>query len=501
MKQTTRILALLLALAMVFGLVACGAKTPEAAAPEAAAPEAAAPATTEVAKLKWYVCGDPQTDVATVASAISQYVNETYGMNIELEMVTYGWGDYDTKMQMAIASGEEFDLCYTADWLNNYYSNVAKNAFLPLDDLIAEYGQDMAAVIPEALFDATKVNGQIYAVPNWQIESREYDVIIDKAFVDEFGLDVSAVKDLKDLAPFFAAVSDKYDIDPLQFTAAIFPYLYLDMGFVEISSTSVPGVIKYSGSDYTVYNQFESEEYMEMCKLMYNWASNDIINDGSYTITYPQCFADGVHIATIDPMKPGEDITWQNNMGGKEVVCIPLSERVMSTSAVVATLTAISRTSENPEVAMQFLNLVNTDATLFNMICFGLEGVHYTLNADGTTTSIDGAGYNPNTDWAFGNQFLAYPREGQSATIWEDTKVADEGATVAWTMGFVFNAEPVATEIASCSAVYEQYKQVEIGLIDPEVYIPEMVEKLKQAGSDTIVAEMQRQIDEWRANQ
>ena len=43
-----KLIAMLLALALVFGLVACGAKTeekaPEAAAPEAAAPDAAAPA-------------------------------------------------------------------------------------------------------------------------------------------------------------------------------------------------------------------------------------------------------------------------------------------------------------------------------------------------------------------------------------------------------------------------------------------------------------------------
>ena len=55
----------------------------------------------------------------------------------------------------------------------------------------------------------------------------------------------------------------------------------------------------------------------------------------------------------------------------------------MSTAATIATLTSISTTCKNPELAMQFLNLINTDPVLYNMACFGIEGVHYTLNDNG----------------------------------------------------------------------------------------------------------------------
>ena len=45
-----------------------------------------------------------------------------------------------------------------------------------------------------------------------------------------------------------------------------------------------------------------------------------------------------------------------------------------------------------------------------------------TVNEDGTASSIASAGYDPNTDWVFGDQFNALPRAGQSADIWEKTK-------------------------------------------------------------------------------
>ena len=40
---------------------------------------------------------------------------------------------------------------------------------------------------------------------------------------------------------------------------------------------------------------------------------------------------------------------------------------------------AISIVSKNPERAMMFLNLLNTDEYLRNLLAFGIEGVHYDL--------------------------------------------------------------------------------------------------------------------------
>ena len=93
--------------------------------------------------LKWYVVAatGPQADSDRVQKAMSDYINETYGWNIELELVFNDYASHTDKMQMVIAGGEEYDLCYTYSWCNNYTVNVNKNAYIPLDDLLEEYGQ------------------------------------------------------------------------------------------------------------------------------------------------------------------------------------------------------------------------------------------------------------------------------------------------------------------------------------------------------------------------
>ena len=67
----------------------------------------------------------------------------------------------------------------------------------------------------------------------------------------------------------------------------------------------------------------------------------------------------------------------------------------------------ISRTSKNPEKAFKFIELVNTDKDLYNLICFGIEGKHYNLDENGRVVFNDQGGYIPKACWKFGNQFNA----------------------------------------------------------------------------------------------
>ena len=65
-------------------------------------------------------------------------------------------------------------------------------------------------------------------------------------------------------------------------------------------------------------------------------------------------------------------------------------------------------------------------------------------------------------------------------------------------LGFVFDSTNVANEIAACkSAVQTYYKQLFTGSVDPDPTIKKMEAELKAAGVDTVIAEMQKQFDEW----
>ena len=68
--------------------------------------------------------------------------------------------------------------------------------------------------------------------------------------------------------------------------------------------------------------------------------------------------------------------------------------------------------------------------------------------------------------------------------------------------GFSYNTEPVSSELAALKNVQEKYRNsLETGSVDPEEYLPMYEEDLKKAGLDKLIAEKQKQLDEWLAGQ
>lgn len=67
-------------------------------------------------------------------------------------------------------------------------------------------------------------------------------------------------------------------------------------------------------------------------------------------------------------------------------------------------------------------------------------------------------------------------------------------------LGFVFDSTAVKTEMAAVKAVMDEYRlSLENGTIDPKENLPKFRQALKDAGIDTVIAEKQRQLDEWSA--
>ena len=71
-------------------------------------------------------------------SAVSEITMEKYGVNVELVCLSYG--SFQQEVNLMLASGEKLDL-----FLNFLYhtSASATGQIIPLDDLLAEYGQDL----------------------------------------------------------------------------------------------------------------------------------------------------------------------------------------------------------------------------------------------------------------------------------------------------------------------------------------------------------------------
>lgn len=454
--------------------------------------------------LVWYVPGPgPQADTPAVLEEANKYLKDK--LNASLKLIESDFGSYDQKMQMVVASQEKFDLCYTAHWSNNFYNNVSKNAFLELDVLVDNYAPELKALIPQGGWDAAKVKGKLYAVPNLQIWAMTNGLVIVKEYIDKYSFDISTVKALKDIEPLLAAVKkDNPQMYPMAHSKqGALDYLTFNMGYDELAGRHIPGVVKLDDPELKVINQFELPQVMDHYKLMYEWNKKGYIRPDAATVNdvMPDLKAGKHMLGFVGTVKPGDEANQKATFGGKDIVIVPISQSWLTTSGITATLTAVSRTSENPDRAMEFLNLLNTDKTIYNLLNMGIEGKHYEKTDDTYIKPVQDSTYNyTNYGWMFGNQFLAYLLEGQEKDVWEKTAEINNTATPSSAIGFSFDPSVIQNEMASVSAVVKEFElSLDTGSVDPEKTLPDFLKKLEQAGSKTLIAEVQKQLDAWKA--
>jgi putative aldouronate transport system substrate-binding protein len=134
------------------------------------------------------------------------------------------------------------------------------------------------------------------------------------------------------------------------------------------------------------------------------------------------------------------------------------------------------------------------------MIDHGIEGRHYKLVGDGVIELLPEHRDYDMPSFALGNLFLIYRYQQDPPDKWEQFKKFNAQSKKAPTLGFVFDPSPVQTEYAAvCNVADEFNAMLYTGAVDPNVYLQKASKKLKAAGGDKVMAEMQRQIDKWRA--
>jgi putative aldouronate transport system substrate-binding protein len=444
-------------------------------------------------QLTWYYgVAQVSPDQQQIEDAVNKIVKEKINATVKLKPIDFG--SYTTKMNTASAAGETFDLVWTANWAFNYDENVKKGAFLPLNDLLDKYAPETKKAIPEFTWNATKHKGQIYAVPNYQTVTSRYGVDVIKEYADKYGLDPSKVKSFEDLEPFLEQVKrNEPGIIPFVVAGPLMKFHPFAYGYDEYG-------VKLGDNSYKVHMMEETPEYKRFVELMHRWFEKGYINEDASTVKQIDASYNGKYAMAIQySMKPGYEAEAAAKNGGRAIVSIPFTDVTTTRTSNLTTLTAISRTSKNPERAMMLIELVNNDRELFNLLSFGIEGKHYEKIGDNTVRQLPNSGYRA-SNWVFGNVFNGYLIEGQAPDTWEVTRKLNESAQVQPTFGFNFDDTPVKAESANVAAIKAEYEPLlATGTVDPAEYLPEYLNKLKKAGADKVQAEVQKQLDAWVA--
>lgn len=456
-------------------------------------------------EITWYLPQSVFPDAKLVQDAMSKITKEKINATLDIRLVD--WGTYDQRMQAIAASGEKADLIFTSNWTNDYLTNVNKGAFLDITDLLQQHGPDILEQVPPAAWDAAKVQGKLYAIINTQVLARTPGVLINKDYLDKYGYTADQFKSLADLTPFLEKVKagdpDKYPFS-LKGDVDIMNNYGSAMGLESFSSKN-PGVVRIDDDASQVVNLYETQEFTDLLKQMHEWYKKGIIRKDAATLkdTSSDELAGKYISSTFTVINPDSPASQAPIGGGdaSKVAAVEFSKPYMSTGSIIATMTAISRTSKDPERAMMFYNLMYSDPELFNLMSYGIEGTHYTKVSDDLIKKNDNAGYWVDSGWEYGNMFNSY-RTSETQPKWYPAGPDKNAAAIpSKLLGFSFDPTNVKSELAQTASVVDEfYAGLITGISDPDTTLPKMNDKLKKAGLDKIISEMQSQIDSWKAS-
>lgn len=501
---------LCLAMVVVFAvalLAGCGSTTtPTATNTQApASTQETTPADTKPAldpvELSWYFIGNGQPkDMGLIEAEAAKYLKDK--INATIKITCFDWGSYEEKITAMIASGEPFDICFTANWKNNYRANAAKGAFLPLNDLLDKYAPKTKELLGKDFLAGSAIGGKNYAIPANKEKAHNWGFIFRQDLVQKYNFDITSIKKLADLDPMLKTIKEKEKgINPLGLKNGESPYSQLDWD--KISDDDVPGALYPDNRDTKIINEFEAPETMAMFQQLHTFYKAGYIRKDAAAAgeSYaPDQKAGKMFVYSVS-LKPGKDAEMSNASEFKWIQQ-DITPPVMSNRETTGSMMAISKSSKNPERAMMFLEIFNTDSYLNNLINYGIEGTHYTKKGDNAIEPIKDNGYKEMSGmgWALGNQFLNYLLPNEDPKKWDKFVEYNSKALPLKSLGFSFDQEPVKTEAAACKAVYKEYMpQLDTGTADPATTLPKFVAKLKAAGSEKVIAEMQKQYDAWLA--
>ncbi|MCU6707756.1 ABC transporter substrate-binding protein [Paenibacillus sp. J5C_2022] len=445
--------------------------------------------------------GNEQKDMQKVQDEMSKMTKEK--MNATVKLMPIAISAWQQQTNLMLAGSEKIDLMFTSSGFG-YSSQVAKGQLLPLNDLLEKHGAGITDALEPFQLAAARLNGENYGVPAIKDMASDYGILMRKDLVDKYEIDTSAIKSVEDMTPIFETISaNEPDVVPLvaknpgtaPFYAGYTTYDALGDGI---------GVLPNYDNGLKVVNWFESEEYAEELTLLRSWYEAGYLLKDASTAKHDgrELVKAGKAFAFFSNMKPGSDVEATRKLG-REMVSVSLTPAYATTSTITSIMWSIPKNSKDPDRAMMLLNMLYSDKELYNLFTWGIEGEHYVKVSDNVMTYPEGvdvtnSGYNFNTPYMFGNQFLSYTWTTEEPDAWETMDAFNKGAVQSKALGFIFNVEDVKTEVAAVNNVIAEYRLgLDTGTLDPEEHLPAFNVKLKAAGIDKIINEKQKQIDEW----
>lgn len=479
-------------------------------------------------KLKGVAIGDPTEASDVFLTRLNEMLLRD--LNCELEIEYISWSGWRDKYPLVFASGEAFDFIYTSNWA--FYADQAiKGAFYELTE------EDLRTYMPktwEAVgerWGQTKIDGKIYMVP------QSYSGVEDSTcfgvrgdLMEEAGLDdITSAEDMEVYLDYVVANHPELNVINITSQGNGLWGVYMaksmlaeddeypsvnneyQIGIAGGFGVNALAIMDYSDTSAIKWVDEETADAYNLkiynkCKEMEQkgYWSDDCLSSTTNIEEYYQAGNGATVLRQL-----GNIATYNNELlkvrPDSDPRIVRLVDCPMYAAPVINNGIGIHATTEQPERVMMVLEKLGYDQEYYDLMKYGIEGIHYTLDNEGKIITIDNPEYQWNSPISMGitticNRETVY--EEITNTISDQMELeeyAKENSITPLMATFNFDNSSVITEYASVAAVNSQYFPVlSTGVADDvEATYYEWKAALESAGVDVVLEEYLRQAQEY----
>lgn len=460
--------------------------------------------------VRWVLPGTAPQDQEAVEKVINDKLEQD-GLNLTYKAIYVPWDVWDQKTNLMMSTGDPFELIHIMYDGKGPNVLASSGGIIPIDSYLDKYGSKLKESIPEWIWDSAKINGESYVIPDFWLDAASSDGM------------VTIRTDLLEANHIPLPTTPQELLN----AAEVIQNTWSEGGKKPYISPLIEETPVYLHATYDTYPfiVFQNLVMVDQQGKVQSWLeSEEFKKDAAY---HREAYTRG--LLNPDVLTAPKEITQTDDMNGhflyREGNGLPSWEKMVQddpdTQAKLDLVylkevkfrpyslrnaNGVSASSPHPEAAIQFLDWMYGSQENFDLVIYGVEGEHWEDLGPNKIKVLkkDSKGSNAYElpFWMAGNVKMGRWSDTTHPTHAKLQTTIVEDAVNSVTVGFSFDAKPVALEYANCLAELKtSMYPIKLGLVDYDKYITEAVKKMNAAGLEKVVTEYQKQFDEWRKTQ
>lgn len=425
-------------------------------------------------------------------------------LNLKVNVQFLSWANYWDQKSIMLAANQPIDLYW--DGLPSLSEMVNKKEAQPLDDLIKEHwGEEIYKVLPHSQLDGGKIGGVQYGIPSAYAPSSGMFqfVCVRQDLLEAVGM--SEIKNDQDLHDFATRVLEQFP-EMKGPADVIFKPLTRNFGDEVYFWIASQDLVVFGEETGKAYSFAETTAFERVARFNHELYLDGIYSD-DLTIKYNERdsrFQTGLYTWLEGSL--GKDVEQLSLVKGNDPTAVLgnyllAPEKPRYINAAGGEVLCIPYSAPNPGGALRFLEWMWGSQENYLFLLYGVNGQDWKLDENGRLVTISetagGEGYF--YEWMFRNANYQVFRDDVSDEFIETYKNWDNEAVPSKMLGFAFNNEGLEAVETACNEAFNKLNPILYGYVDFDTEYEAAIKALKDAGIDQYVAEINRQLEEFMA--